>query len=71
MEFLSHLGVIGCDIGGGKQSSSTADFAVPPMLIGAIRNGYHVASPKLEFAWFLRREIVEGLHQALKKKGDH
>lgn len=54
--------MIAGDIGGGEESSTVADLAVPPVLVGAVGHGDHVAALELQLAGFLRREVVHRLN---------
>lgn len=56
-----NLRAVGGDVRRGEQTPAMADLTVPPVLVRAVRHRYHIAPFELQFALFLRREIVQGL----------
>ena len=56
------LNSIGRGIGGGKESPSGANFALPPVGVRSVDDGDNVASMKLKLARLLWTKVVDGLH---------
>lgn len=48
-----------------EESFPVADFAVPPVLVGAVRHRDDVPSPEVQLAGFLGHKVVQRLHQHL------
>lgn len=49
---------VGRHVDGGEESFAGADLAGPPVLLGPVRHGDHVASSEVQLAALLRREII-------------
>lgn len=65
---LSSLSVIGSDVSGREETSTSANLSSPPVLVRAICHSNDIASLEFQFSGLLRREVVQSLHQELCRR---